>query len=70
LSLIIILYRMKLLLFAHVPPPHHGQSYMVKLILDGIGGDQRKRTFFSAQFCRRSRIPHEDVGDRAKNRIS
>jgi glycosyltransferase involved in cell wall biosynthesis len=33
---------MKLLLFAHVPPPHHGQSYMVKLMLDGFGGDQRK----------------------------
>jgi glycosyltransferase involved in cell wall biosynthesis len=33
---------MKLLVFAHVPPPHHGQSYMVKLMLDGFGGDQRK----------------------------
>jgi len=33
---------MKLLLFAHVPPPHHGQSSMVKLMLDGFGGDQRK----------------------------
>lgn len=26
----------KLLVFAHVPPPHHGQSYMVKLMLDGL----------------------------------
>lgn len=34
---------MKLLVFAHVPPPHHGQSYMVKLMLDGFGGDQRKK---------------------------
>jgi glycosyltransferase involved in cell wall biosynthesis len=34
---------MKLLVFAHVPPPHHGQSYMVKLMLDGFGGDRRKR---------------------------
>lgn len=34
---------MKLLVFAHVPPPHHGQSYMVKLMLDGFGGDCRKR---------------------------
>ena len=33
---------MKLLVFAHVPPPHHGQSYMVKLMLDGFGGDRRK----------------------------
>ena len=31
---------MKLLIFAHTPPPHHGQSYMVKLMLDGFGGDQ------------------------------
>lgn len=30
---------MKLLVFAHTPPPHHGQSYMVKLMLDGFGGD-------------------------------
>jgi glycosyltransferase involved in cell wall biosynthesis len=34
---------MKLLVFAHVPPPHHGQSYMVKLMLDGFGGDARKK---------------------------
>lgn len=29
---------MKLVVFAHTPPPHHGQSYMVKLLLDGLGG--------------------------------
>ena len=33
---------MKLLVFAHIPPPHHGQSYMVKLMLDGLGGDCRQ----------------------------
>ena len=33
---------MKLLVFAHIPPPHHGQSYMVQLMLQGFGGDQRK----------------------------
>jgi glycosyltransferase involved in cell wall biosynthesis len=33
---------MKLLVFAHIPPPHHGQSYMVKLMLDGFGGDARR----------------------------
>ena len=27
---------MKLLVFAHKPPPHHGQSYMVQLVLDGL----------------------------------
>lgn len=34
---------MKLLLFAHTPPPHHGQSYMVQLMLNGLGGDRRMR---------------------------
>ena len=34
---------MKLAVFAHTPPPHHGQSYMVKLMLDGFGGDVRKK---------------------------
>src|SRR4051812_14201384 len=34
---------MKLLVFAHTPPPHHGQSYMVKLLLDGFGGDRRSK---------------------------
>jgi glycosyltransferase involved in cell wall biosynthesis len=32
---------MKLLVFAHKPPPHHGQSYMVQLMLEGFGGDRR-----------------------------
>ncbi len=34
---------MKLLVFAHTPPPHHGQSYMVQLLLEGFGGDRRKQ---------------------------
>ena len=33
---------MKLLVFAHTPPPHHGQSYMVQIMLAGFGGDHRK----------------------------
>jgi glycosyltransferase involved in cell wall biosynthesis len=33
----------KVLIFAHTPPPHHGQSFMVKLLLDGFGGDARQR---------------------------
>ena len=32
---------MKLVVFAHTPPPHHGQSYMVKLMLDGLGDEPR-----------------------------
>ena len=34
---------MKLLVFAHTPPPLHGQSYMVQLMLEGLGGDHRRR---------------------------
>ena len=34
---------MKLLVFAHTPPPHHGQSYMVQLMMAGFGGDLRRR---------------------------
>ncbi len=33
---------MKLLVFAHVPPPYHGQSYAVNLMLDSFGGDHRR----------------------------
>jgi hypothetical protein len=29
---------MKLLVFAHFPPPHHGQAVMVELMLRGLGG--------------------------------
>jgi glycosyltransferase involved in cell wall biosynthesis len=36
---------MKLLIFAHTPPPHHGQSYAMKLMLDNYGGDRRKAKF-------------------------
>ncbi len=32
---------MKLLVFAHVPPPHHGQSYMVELMLQGFAARAR-----------------------------
>jgi glycosyltransferase involved in cell wall biosynthesis len=38
-----MLLSMKLLIFAHTPPPHHGQSYMVQLLLAGFGGDRRKQ---------------------------
>src|SRR5712692_2621205 len=32
----------KLLVFAHKPPPHHGQSYMVQMVVDALGGDRRQ----------------------------
>lgn len=31
----------KVLVFAHTPPPLHGQSYMVELMIQGLGGDWR-----------------------------
>ncbi len=34
---------MKMVVFAHTPPPLHGQSYMVELLLKGFGGDWRNR---------------------------
>jgi hypothetical protein len=31
----------KILVFAHVPPPYHGQSVMVQVLLDGLRADPR-----------------------------
>ena len=31
---------MKLLVFAHVPPPFHGQSFMVQQLLDELRNDK------------------------------
>src|SRR5437879_3829221 len=39
----------KLLLFAHTPPPYHGQSYMVEQVLHGLGGDARLAKSSSAR---------------------
>lgn len=36
---------MKLLVFAHVPPPYHGQSAAVRLMLEHFGGNRRKSRF-------------------------
>lgn len=36
---------MKLLVFAHVPPPYHGQSAAVRLMLEHFGGNRRKWKF-------------------------
>ena len=33
---------MKVLIFAHTPPPYHGQSAAVKLMLEHFGGDRRQ----------------------------
>lgn len=49
---------MKLLVFAHTPPPSHGQSFMVKLMLDGFGGDWRKKSKHH-----RDGTPHQSPGE-------
>ena len=63
---------MKILIFAHVPPPHHGQSYMVQLMLQGFGGDCRKNPRAASQSPHQiecyhvdARVSHnlEDIGD-------
>ena len=36
---------MKLVIFAHVPPPYHGQSIAVQLMLENYGGNRRKAKF-------------------------
>ncbi|MDP6795507.1 MAG: glycosyltransferase family 4 protein [Verrucomicrobiota bacterium] len=36
---------MKLLVFAHVPPPFHGQSFMVQQLLDELRGDESIKVF-------------------------
>ena len=36
---------MKLLVFAHVPPPFHGQSFMVQQLLDELHGDESIELF-------------------------
>jgi len=46
---------MKLLVYAHTPPPHHGQSYMVQLMVHGFGGDHRRR--------RKNFVPRNPAGD-------
>jgi hypothetical protein len=30
----------KILVFAHAPPPHHGQSVEVQILLEGLRGEQ------------------------------
>jgi glycosyltransferase involved in cell wall biosynthesis len=62
---------MKLLVFAHTPPPHHGQSYMVQVMLEGFGGNRRKRAHRTGSpspiqcYHVNAQLSHdlEDIGD-------
>src|SRR6266571_961283 len=49
---------MKLLVFAHTPPPHHGQSYMVQVMLEGFGGDRRRSRMEDGTHHPISHIPY------------
>jgi glycosyltransferase involved in cell wall biosynthesis len=42
--------KMKLLVFAHKPPPHHGQSYMVQLLLEHLESECQKNPNSSIQY--------------------
>src|SRR5690348_8573245 len=53
---------MKLLIFAHTPPPHHGQSYMVQLLLAGFGGDRRKQKRTGGNCLRENEVKGRDYG--------
>jgi glycosyltransferase involved in cell wall biosynthesis len=49
---------MKLVLFAHTPPPIHGQSMMVGLMLRGLGGDRLR----AASAANRAQPPAPEHG--------
>ncbi|HEY6169531.1 MAG TPA: glycosyltransferase, partial [Verrucomicrobiae bacterium] len=67
---------MKLLVFAHKPPPHHGQSLMVQALLDALGSDARVAADASAEqtikcFHVDSRVSDslEDVGQARAGKV-
>jgi len=49
---------MKLLVFAHKPPPHHGQSYMVQLLLEALKGSPIRAFHVDARLSN----DFEDIG--------
>ncbi|RME89791.1 MAG: hypothetical protein D6766_14260, partial [Verrucomicrobia bacterium] len=56
---------LKVLVFAHTPPPHHGQSYMVQLMLEGLRADTpegRRRGIRCHHVDARLSAGLEDVG--------
>jgi len=53
----------KILIFALVPPPHHGQSVMVQVLLDGLREDLRFEVHH-VDACVSSDM--EDIGPRLK----
>lgn len=63
---------MKLIVFAHTPPPHHGQSFMVKCFLEQMGGDCRMaeqsgagtaRTIYCYHVNARLSATQQDIGE-------
>lgn len=60
---------MKLLVFAFKPPPHHGQSYMVQVLLEALGGDVRGRQEDHAE-TRRCGDNAQVIGNQAAQTVS
>lgn len=52
---------MKILVFAHTPPPHHGQSYMVELMLQGLGGDRASDPGRPGEERKRAAVPFPEL---------
>jgi hypothetical protein len=40
----------KILVFAHVPPPHHGQSVMMQVLLEGLWAERKNPGLVSPGF--------------------
>lgn len=57
-----------IVVFAHVPPPHHGQSYMVKLMLEGMKDRMGDRKVFHVD----ARVSEDlaDIGSGSWRKIS
>jgi len=55
---------MRVLVFAHVPPPFHGQSYMVRLMLENVGKSSSGADGHPALFHLNARLSDgtEDIG--------
>lgn len=53
----------KLLIFAHVPPPHHGQAVMVELMLQALRGEESRKSRVKTQ-----RTENMERGDEEKSR--